>query len=104
MSFGHEACGARPRLAAGEDRRAAALPLHVGAGAERGFHGVGHQSPARSGRWERLEPRVYRIAGSRETWEQRLMCAVLGAGDGQNWAHPDEINTPVWIGNAMEGV
>jgi hypothetical protein len=41
----------------------------------------------RSGRWERVEPRVYRIAGSRATWEQRLMCSVLGAGDGAAISH-----------------
>jgi very-short-patch-repair endonuclease len=35
---------------------------------------------ARSGRVERVQPRVYRLAGAPETWEQRLLSAVLSTG------------------------
>jgi very-short-patch-repair endonuclease len=34
----------------------------------------------RSGRVERVAPRVYRVAGAPETWEQRLAAAVLTTG------------------------
>jgi very-short-patch-repair endonuclease len=34
----------------------------------------------RSGVWERVQPRVYRVAGAPDTWEQRILAAVLSAG------------------------
>lgn len=34
----------------------------------------------KSGRWRRLRPRVFAIAGSSNTWHQRLMAACLGSG------------------------
>src|SRR5690242_16501161 len=34
----------------------------------------------RSGRWVRLHPNVYRLAGAPDTWEQRILAAVLAAG------------------------
>ena len=37
---------------------------------------------ARSGRWRRMLPAVYAVSGAPATWEQRLMAAVLWAGDG----------------------
>jgi very-short-patch-repair endonuclease len=61
------------------------------------------------GRWQRMLPGVYRLAGSPETWYQRLMAACLWAGDGTAashrsaaalWALPDftsdliELSTP----------
>lgn len=33
-----------------------------------------------AGRWERVHPRVYRVAGAPETWEQRVLAACLSAG------------------------
>lgn len=36
---------------------------------------------ARSGRWRRILPAVYAVSGAPATWEQRLMAAVLWAGD-----------------------
>ena len=41
----------------------------------------------RSGRWERPATRVVRIAGAPRTPEQRLMCAVLQAGEGALASH-----------------
>ena len=35
-----------------------------------------------SGRWRRVLPRTYVLRGAPETWEQRLMAALLWAGDG----------------------
>lgn len=32
-----------------------------------------------TGRWERIHPGVYRIAGTRTTWEQRVLAACLAA-------------------------
>ena len=37
---------------------------------------------ARSGRWRRILPSVYAVTGAPATWEQRLMAAVLWAGEG----------------------
>jgi len=36
----------------------------------------------RTGRWERILPRVYRISGAPDSWGQRLMAACLWAGEG----------------------
>jgi very-short-patch-repair endonuclease len=52
-----------------------------------GITAAGITRRCKSGRWERLEPRVYRLAGSAQTWEQRLMRAVLGAGSGAAVSH-----------------
>jgi very-short-patch-repair endonuclease len=52
-----------------------------------GITAAGITRRCQSGRWERLEPRVYRIAGSAQSWEQRLMRAVLGAGAGAAVSH-----------------
>jgi Transcriptional regulator, AbiEi antitoxin len=41
----------------------------------------------RSGRWERVQPRVYRIAGAPDTWEQRIVAAILSAGPGAVASH-----------------
>ena len=37
---------------------------------------------ARYGRWRRMLPAVYAVSGAPATWEQRLMAAVLWAGEG----------------------
>src|SRR5204863_7233544 len=34
----------------------------------------------RTGRWQRVQPNVYRVAGAPVTWEQRILAAVLSAG------------------------
>ena len=39
------------------------------------------------GRWERVLPAVYRVAGAPETWEQRLLAACLHAGPGAVASH-----------------
>lgn len=41
----------------------------------------------RSGRWERLTWNVFRLAGAPGSWRQRLMAAVLEAGDGAVASH-----------------
>jgi len=41
----------------------------------------------RAGVWERVEPRVYRLAGSPPTWQQQLFTAVLAAGTGATVSH-----------------
>ena len=40
-----------------------------------------------AGRLERLHPAVYRLAGAPATWEQRVMAAVLAAGEGALASH-----------------
>jgi hypothetical protein len=45
------------------------------------------KSRCRSGVWERLEPCIYRIAGSAPTWHQELWAAVLAAGAGATLSH-----------------
>lgn len=40
-----------------------------------------------SGRWERLHPGVYRIAGAPASWEQSLIAACLHAGKGAVVSH-----------------
>src|SRR5437879_3391964 len=45
------------------------------------------KSRCRSGVWEWLEPRVYRLAGSAPSWHQELWVAVLGAGAGAPVSH-----------------
>jgi hypothetical protein len=35
-----------------------------------------------AGRWERMNPRVFRIAGAPESWRQSLRAATLGWGGG----------------------
>jgi very-short-patch-repair endonuclease len=42
---------------------------------------------ARSGLWERTAPAVYRLPGFPDCWLQRLMIAVLDAGDGAVVSH-----------------
>lgn len=52
--------------------------------------GLSNQAIARrvaAGRWVRLAPRVYRVAGTPEHWCQRLMLALLWAGDGAAVSH-----------------
>jgi very-short-patch-repair endonuclease len=39
------------------------------------------------GKWQRMQPGVYRIAGAPETGKQRLMAAVLWAGEGAVASH-----------------
>lgn len=41
----------------------------------------------RTGEWERLAPRVYRVAGAPRTWEQRLRALALWAGNGSVFSH-----------------
>jgi len=41
----------------------------------------------RAGRLKRVSPRVYRLAGTTDTWEQRLLGAVLAAGQGATASH-----------------
>ena len=45
-----------------------------------GFTPAAVQHRLRTGRWELLQPGVYRLPGSPRSWEQRLMAAVLAAG------------------------
>lgn len=40
-----------------------------------------------SGRWERLHPHVFRLAGSPETWLQELLAACFAWGDGVAISH-----------------
>jgi very-short-patch-repair endonuclease len=40
-----------------------------------------------AGRWERMNPRVFRIAGAPESWRQSLRAATLGWGDGAVSSH-----------------
>jgi very-short-patch-repair endonuclease len=40
-----------------------------------------------AGRWERMNPRVFRIAGAPESWRQSLRAATLGWGDGAVASH-----------------
>jgi hypothetical protein len=42
---------------------------------------------ARSGRWLRLRPGVFAIAGTPRTWEQRVLAMVLACGDGAVASH-----------------
>ena len=41
----------------------------------------------RSGRWIRVHARVYRVNGAPDTWEQRILAAVLSAGPGTVASH-----------------
>jgi hypothetical protein len=40
-----------------------------------------------TGRWQRVLPHVYRIVGAPESWHQKLMAAVLWAGEGSAISH-----------------
>jgi predicted transcriptional regulator of viral defense system len=40
-----------------------------------------------SGKWERILPGVYRIAGAPTTWKQELLATVLWAGEGAAASH-----------------
>src|SRR6266568_5027299 len=40
-----------------------------------------------AGRWERMNPRVFRIAGAPESWRQSLRAATLGWGDAARVSH-----------------
>jgi len=53
------------------------------AGATR--HSIDHC--LRTGRWTRFHAGVYRVAGSRPTWEQAVMAACLRGGDGTAASH-----------------
>lgn len=61
-------------------------------------HGIGPdrvRSRVRSGRWERVGPKVIRIAGTAPTWHQRALAACL--------AHPDAVAS--WLtAAALAGV
>src|SRR5689334_6572970 len=69
------------------DRAAAALAAHqygllsVAQAYEIGFDSDAIAVRVRAGRWERLLPAVYRIAGAPERGRQAAMAAVLWAGD-----------------------
>jgi very-short-patch-repair endonuclease len=58
----------------------------------------------RSGRWRRRHPGVFAVAGAPDTWEQRVMAAVLAAGHGaiashttaaSLWGLPDSDRPPI---------
>lgn len=59
----------------------AAQAREVGLGREAVRHRVA------SGRWERLAEGVYRLPGSRRTWEQRLVVATYAAGPAAAASH-----------------
>ncbi len=45
------------------------------------------ESRVRSGRYERVGPRTYRVVGASPTWRQSVMRAVAAAGDGSAASH-----------------
>lgn len=55
--------------------------------AEAGYSGSSLRRGVASGRWRRVRPGVYAFSTVGETWEQRMMAAVLWAGTGACASH-----------------
>lgn len=87
------------RLAAGQYgliSRAQALEL--------GFSASAVSRRSTSGRWELIQPCVYRIAGAAPSWRQRLVAACLAAGPGALVSHRSAAALWAFEGMATQAV
>jgi very-short-patch-repair endonuclease/predicted transcriptional regulator of viral defense system len=74
-----------PSLATVARRQMALLTL--GQALESGYSLRQVQQRCEAGSWERIHAGVYRVAGAPDSWEQRVLAACLGAGEGAVASH-----------------